>query len=170
MYHFLLEYKPNGRIDLLITASMNIYQKKKRKKNSNSNENMLFWRKTDKTIWKAPFLREPLLSTNPPISENCFHNLPLCSNFKNRKKPPPSLRGQENYINCGSWGTPQIMVPMKQRTKINETKNGCLGDKILTVLSEKPIYFILSDKILQSKVSKAFEDQSKSSYWYIFQS
>ena len=32
MYHFLLEYKPNGRIDLLITASMNIYQKKKEKK------------------------------------------------------------------------------------------------------------------------------------------
>lgn len=62
------------------------------------------------------------------------------------------------------------MVPMKQRTNINETENGCLGDKIITILSEKPIYFILSDKILQSKVSKAFEDQSKSSYWYIFQS
>ena len=32
MYHFLVECKPNGRIDLLITASMNIYQTKKRKK------------------------------------------------------------------------------------------------------------------------------------------
>ena len=32
MYHFLVECKPNGRIDLLITASMNIYHTKKRKK------------------------------------------------------------------------------------------------------------------------------------------
>ena len=29
MYHFLVESKPHERIDLLITASMNIYQIKK---------------------------------------------------------------------------------------------------------------------------------------------
>ena len=29
-------------------------------KNSNSNENMLFLRKTDETIWKPPFLIEPI--------------------------------------------------------------------------------------------------------------
>ena len=38
--HFLVESKPYERIDLLITASINIYQTKK--KYSNSNENMLF--------------------------------------------------------------------------------------------------------------------------------
>ena len=30
LYHFLVESKPHERIDLLITASMNIYQTKKR--------------------------------------------------------------------------------------------------------------------------------------------
>ena len=39
-YHFLVESKAHGRIDLLITASVNIYQTKK--KYSSSNENMLF--------------------------------------------------------------------------------------------------------------------------------
>ena len=32
MYPFLVESKPHERIDLLITASMNIYQAKKEKK------------------------------------------------------------------------------------------------------------------------------------------
>ena len=32
IYHFLVESRPHERIDLLITASMNIYQTKKRKK------------------------------------------------------------------------------------------------------------------------------------------
>ena len=31
MYHFLVESKPHERTDLLITASMNIYQTKKEK-------------------------------------------------------------------------------------------------------------------------------------------
>ena len=42
IYHFLEESKPNERINLLITASVNTYQEKKEKKYSNSNENMLF--------------------------------------------------------------------------------------------------------------------------------
>ena len=41
-YHFVVESKPHERIDLLIIASVNIYQAKKKKKYSNSNENMLF--------------------------------------------------------------------------------------------------------------------------------
>ena len=42
-YHFLVESKPHEKMDLLIKASVNIYQKKKEKKNySNSNKNMLF--------------------------------------------------------------------------------------------------------------------------------
>ena len=32
IYHFVVESKPHERIDLLITASMNIYQTKKDKK------------------------------------------------------------------------------------------------------------------------------------------
>ena len=32
IYHFLVESKPHERVDLLITASVNIYQTKKRKK------------------------------------------------------------------------------------------------------------------------------------------
>ena len=32
IYHFLVESKPHERIDILITASVNIYQNKKRKK------------------------------------------------------------------------------------------------------------------------------------------
>ena len=40
IYHFLVESKPHERIDLLITASVNIYQTKK--KYSNSDGNMLF--------------------------------------------------------------------------------------------------------------------------------
>ena len=34
IYHFQVESKPHERIDLLITASVNIYQKKKKKKKS----------------------------------------------------------------------------------------------------------------------------------------
>ena len=55
IYHFLVKSKPHERIDLLITASVNILPDK----NSNSNENMLFLRKTNETIWKLPFLGEP---------------------------------------------------------------------------------------------------------------
>ena len=29
------------------------------------------------------------LSTNPPISEQFFHDPPLCPNFKNQNPPPP---------------------------------------------------------------------------------
>ena len=48
IYHFLVKGKARERIDLLITASVNIYQTK------NSNEKILFWRKTDKKIWYPP--------------------------------------------------------------------------------------------------------------------
>ena len=48
---------------------------------------MLFLRKTGETIWKFP------LSTNPPISEQFFHDPPLCPNFKN-EIPPIFLWGE----------------------------------------------------------------------------
>ena len=70
-YYFLVKSKPHERIDLLITASVNIYQTKEQ--NSNSNGNLP--RKTDETIWKPPLSKEPLsLSINPPISEEFFHH------------------------------------------------------------------------------------------------
>ena len=60
---------------------------------------MLFCRKTDETVWNPPppFLKEPPLSTNPPISEQFFHDPPLCPNFKNQK-PPLILRGGEETM------------------------------------------------------------------------
>ena len=98
MYHFLVKSEPHERIDLLITTSVNIYQTKK----SNSNENMLFLRKTDETIWKPPFIREPPLSTNPPISEQIFHDPPLCPNFKSKKSP--LILGREETM-CADYIT-----------------------------------------------------------------
>ena len=61
---------------------------------------MLFLRKTDETIWKPPFIREPPLSTNPPISEQIFHDPPLCPNFKNKNPPPrsPNFKGGEETM------------------------------------------------------------------------
>ena len=77
MYDFLVESKPHEKIDLLITASMNIYQTKK--KYSNSNENRCFSEeKLIKQFGPPPFQREPPLSTNSPISE---------PNFKTKKPP-----------------------------------------------------------------------------------
>ena len=48
---------------------------------------MLFLWKTGETIWKFP------LSTNPPISEQFFHDPPLCPNFK--IEIPPIFPGEE---------------------------------------------------------------------------
>ena len=46
-----------------------------------------------------PLSKRTPLSTNPPISEQFFHDPLLCPNFKNQKPhPPPNLRGGGNYI------------------------------------------------------------------------
>ena len=76
-----MESKPHERIDLLITASKNIYQTKKEKKSIPMEEKLM------KQFGNPPFLREPSLSTNPTISEQVFHDPPLCPNFKNTKHP-----------------------------------------------------------------------------------
>ena len=92
-YHFLVESKPHERIDLLITESVNIYQtKKEEKKYSSNNEDILFWRKTDETIWKFP----PFYLT-PLFLRQFFHDHPLCPNFKN-KKPPTSTGGRKLWF------------------------------------------------------------------------
>ena len=79
---------------------MNIYQTKKKK-------SILIVMKTCFSAGKLmkhfgtppppPFLKEPPLSTNPPISEQFFHDPPLCPNFKNQK-PPLILRGGEETM------------------------------------------------------------------------
>ena len=37
----------------------------------------------------------PPLSTNPPISEQFFHDPPLCPNFKDKKPPTPTPNFRE---------------------------------------------------------------------------
>ena len=43
------------------------------------------------------FLRRPPPFIKPPISEQFFHDPPLCPNFKN-KNPPPNFRGEETMV------------------------------------------------------------------------
>ena len=52
IYHFVVKSKPHKRMDLLIRASEYLPDKKKY---SNGNGNMLFFKKSDETIWKPPF-------------------------------------------------------------------------------------------------------------------
>ena len=94
IYHFLVKSKPHERINLLITAGVNIYHTNSNElivNNSNSNENMLFLRKTDETICKLPLSKRTLSFNQPPISEQFFHDVPLCLTFKNEIPPPLNI-------------------------------------------------------------------------------
>ena len=57
---------------------------------------MFFLRKTNETIWKLPFQREPTLSTNPLFLSKVFMNPLLCPNSKN--EIPPLILGKERKI------------------------------------------------------------------------
>ena len=61
-----------------------------------------FLRKTDETIWKLPFLREPTLSTNPLFLSKFFMTPLLCPNSKNEITPPhprpPLILGKERKL------------------------------------------------------------------------
>ena len=86
IYHFVVKRKPYERIDQLITTSVHIYQTKK-------NPIVMYTCFSEGKLMKQlgnPFLskRTPL-STKPPISEQFFHDPPLCPNFKNKNPPPP---------------------------------------------------------------------------------
>ena len=60
---------------------------------------MLFLRKTDETIWNPPFLRLPRpLLTNPPISEQIFHDPLFVQISKTRYPLPPLLLGREETM------------------------------------------------------------------------
>ena len=82
---------------------------------------MLFLRKTDETIWKAPFLKEP-----PLISEQIFHAPPLCPNFKNEIPPPPLILG----------GGGESMQPLDQDQQ-NSKKTDCRLPIIIFPLTPK---------------------------------
>ena len=95
MYHFLEKSKPHERIDILITASANIYQTKKSipivmKKCFSQGKLM-------KQFGNSPFLRDPPFN-KPPISEQFFHDPPFVQILKTRYLPPLILReGGGNY-------------------------------------------------------------------------
>ena len=80
---------------------------------------MLLSRKTNETIWK------------PPISEQFFHDPPLCPNFKNKIPPPLILRGGGNYeamiISCPrpiSWFKLEIQCPLAKIPGKNVSHHG----------------------------------------------
>ena len=70
MYHFLVESKPHERIDILITASVNIYQTKKEKSIPAVVKTLFSEGKLMKQCVPRPFLRESPLSTNPLFLSN----------------------------------------------------------------------------------------------------
>ena len=65
-------------------ASMNIYQtKKEKRKYSNSK----IWFSEGKMITPSPLSNRTPRPTNPPISEQFFHDFPHCLNFKSHSTP-----------------------------------------------------------------------------------
>ena len=93
IYYFLVDSKPHERIDLLIRASVNVYQTKKEKKSIPVVMKTCFSEGKLIIQFGNPPSKRTLL-TNPPIPEQFFHDLSLCPNFKN-KKLPLILGGEE---------------------------------------------------------------------------
>ena len=52
--------------------------------------------KTDETIWKPPLSKRTPLSTNPPISEQFFHD-PLFVEISKTRTPPPLRGSYDNF-------------------------------------------------------------------------
>ena len=46
------------------------------------------------------FLKGPSISTNPPISEQFFHDPPLCPNFKNKNQTLSNFKEKANHFNA----------------------------------------------------------------------
>ena len=99
MYHFLEKSKPHERIDILITASANIYQTKKSipivmKKCFSQGKLM-------KQFGNSSFLRDPPFN-KPPYFWAIFSWSPFCPNFKNKIPPPPNFKGGWRKLYEGS--------------------------------------------------------------------
>ena len=68
-----------------------------RQKKSNSNENMLFWRKTDETIWNPPLSkRTPPFPLTPLLLSN-FFMIPLFVQIS-KTRTPPNFMGEETMM------------------------------------------------------------------------
>ena len=82
----------NERIDLLITANVNIYKTKKSipiiMKTCSSQGKLMKQFGNPSPLSR----RTHPLPTNPPISEQFFHDPPLCPDFKNKIPSPPNFR------------------------------------------------------------------------------
>ena len=86
--------------------------------------------------------RTPPLSTKPPISEQFFHDPPLCPNSKNQN-PTPNFRG--DYVSTG------INKSLLQMTKKRKKKR----NTIITLAKSKlnTINTLLSSALNDSKIS-----------------
>ena len=85
MYHFLVESKPHERIDVLITASVNIYHTKKEKKCFPIVMKTCFSEgKLKKQFGNPLSKRTPPFQLTPLFFKQFFHDLPLCPNFKKK--------------------------------------------------------------------------------------
>ena len=118
---------------------MNIYQTKKY---SNSNKNMLSWRKTDETIWKIPFLREPPFLLNPLFLSNFLMTSVLVQISKTRRGPLILAEGG-NYgtswltvskVFCRFMKAPQAKLPLSRalhfKNWINRKNNFIFSAKV----------------------------------------
>ena len=76
-----------------------------RQKKPNSNENMLFWRKTDETIWKPPLSKRTSTFQLTPYFWAIFSWSPSLP--KTRNSPPPLILGgrklcgiPQHFVHC----------------------------------------------------------------------
>ena len=130
---------------------MNIFQTRKEKRNSNSNENILFWRKTDKTIWNPSFLREPLFQS--PYFWAIFSGPPSLSNFKNQNPPAPNRRLWEHLKTYRKWLTwrrscyqyivEYVMVSAEKKRKFPEQCKQMVLDILLKLSERSPLWYAI---------------------------
>ena len=97
---------------------------------------MLFWRKTNKTIWKPPFLREPPppFTLTPPISEQFFHD-PLFVQILNVRIPRLILEG---------WNYVMALVI------ISDWNQKLLDEVLVKILINFPNFFLIVEDIREN--------------------
>ena len=98
---------------------------------------MLFWRKTNKTIWKPPFLREPPpppFTLTPPISGQFFHD-PLFVQILNARIPRLILEGL-NYVMA-------LVI-------ISDWNQKLLDEVLVKILINFPNFFLIVEDIREN--------------------